>query len=271
MIPSKDIITTKQDIMDALIRLGICKGDIVLVHSSLKSMGYVEGGAEAVINAFLEVLSPDGTLVMPTLIQKDFVNAYQTWYMDKPSDTGYITEVFRKFPGAVRSNQATHSVAALGKIAVELTKEHTAYGHRFGAFGDTPFSKSSLWQKLFDLNAKVVMAGVGLEYNTCKHLIEYILVEERLQFIQDPKKVEEEKAKLVNYFNGLNGKVWPSFGADKMQEAFRESGLLHETTCQNAVFYTFRAGDTGKLLYRAGKEHSRQWFTQDAVKWLEGE
>lgn len=70
-----------------------------MVHSSLKSLGYVEGGADTVIQAFLDTIEESGTLVMPTLIQKDFANAYKTWYLDKPSDVGYITEVFRNYSG----------------------------------------------------------------------------------------------------------------------------------------------------------------------------
>lgn len=82
------VAVTRRDIVDALRRLGVSRGDVVLVHSSLKSLGYVEGGADTVIQAFLEAVGEEGTLVMPTLIQKDFANAYKTWYLDKPSDVG---------------------------------------------------------------------------------------------------------------------------------------------------------------------------------------
>lgn len=267
-----DTIVTKQDIQDALNRLGITVGDIVLVHSSLKSMGHVDGGAETVIKAFLEVLTPEGTLVMPTLVQNNFETAYNTWHMDKPSDTGYITEVFRKYPGSIRSDQATHPVSANGKLAKEITDGHTSFGDRYGIFGDTPFSASSPWQKLFDLNAKVVMVGVDLTYNTLKHLIEYILVEERLNSISDPIKLEEEKAKLWHYSRfHVEGQIWPFFNGPKHQEAIDKAGLLNKTTCGNATFYTYRAGDTGRLLYRLGKENPEQWFTPEAAKWLKGE
>lgn len=267
-----DIIVRKQDVIDALKCLGIAAGDIVLVHSSLKSMGHVEGGAETVIEAFLDVLTPEGTLVMPTLVMKDFRNAYKTWNIDKPSDTGYITEVFRKYPGSVRSDQATHSVAANGKLAVELTREHTAYGERYGIFGDTPFSASSPWQKLYDLNAKVVMVGIDLTYNTLKHLMEYILVGERLNSITDPDKFKEEKAKVWHHSNyNAEGQIWPFFDGPKHQEAIDKAGLLKRTTCGNATFYTYRAGDTGKLLYKLGKENPEEWFSPEAAKWLKGE
>lgn len=64
-------VVTLKDVVRAVKELGVTQGDIVLVHSSLKSMGHVEGGAETVIGGFMEAVGADGTLVMPTLSQKD--------------------------------------------------------------------------------------------------------------------------------------------------------------------------------------------------------
>ncbi len=83
---------------------------------------------------------------MPTLSMKDFEHAYDSWHINKTSDAGYITELFRRMKGVYRSDHATHSVAAIGKLAKELTKGHTAFGTRYGIFGDYPFSHSSPWQ-----------------------------------------------------------------------------------------------------------------------------
>ena len=70
---------SKSDIIQSLKELGLRQGDIVLVHSSLKSFGYVEGGADTVIDAFLEVVGETGTLVMPTLSIKNFYHVYEEW------------------------------------------------------------------------------------------------------------------------------------------------------------------------------------------------
>jgi len=113
---------TKTDIVDALRRLGIAAGDVVMVHSSMKSFGRVEGGAQTIIDAFEEVLTREGTLAMPTLCQGSVVRAYENWYMDKPSDVGYLTEYFRKQMYVYRSDHPTHSAAARGKRAYELTE-----------------------------------------------------------------------------------------------------------------------------------------------------
>ena len=63
--------TTKQQIVGALRNLGVSQGTILLVHSSLSSMGRVDGGANTVIDALLEALGPDGTLLMPTHPARD--------------------------------------------------------------------------------------------------------------------------------------------------------------------------------------------------------
>ena len=57
---------TQSEIQQSLKDLGLGPGDHVLVHSSLSSLGPVEGGAVTVVDAFLDVLSPEGTLVVPT-------------------------------------------------------------------------------------------------------------------------------------------------------------------------------------------------------------
>ena len=99
-------MVTRDDVKQAALAAGVCPGDILLVHSSFKSLGPVEGGAETVIAGLLDALGESGTLVLPTFVQKDFANAYNTWHINKPSDTGYLTEYFRKLPGVLRSDQS---------------------------------------------------------------------------------------------------------------------------------------------------------------------
>ena len=112
---------TKQEMVASLRALGIKEGDTVVVHSSFKSLGPVDGGAETVVAAFLEAVGAEGTVVFPTLCQKDFEHAYENWHLDAPSDIGYLTNYFRKLPDAKRSDQATHSIAAIGKVAPTAT------------------------------------------------------------------------------------------------------------------------------------------------------
>ena len=132
-------MTDLYSVRDALCTLGVTDGDILLFHSSLKSFGYIEGGADAVIDGALLAVGDCGTLVAPTLVQRDFANAYKNWDKNRtPSDVGRITEVFRKRPEALRSDQATHSVAAIGPMAKFLTEGHTARR----STGTTPLRKA---------------------------------------------------------------------------------------------------------------------------------
>src|SRR5690349_3325295 len=135
---------TQKQITNAVRALGVAPVDCLLVHSSLKSFGHVEGGAQTVVNALLECAS---TVVMPTF-------NYDRFEFDPittPSLTGAITEAFRKAPGATRSLHPTHSVCAIGPLAKELCRGHENT-HPFG-------EASPLW-KLWKRNGQILLIGV---------------------------------------------------------------------------------------------------------------
>lgn len=100
--------------------LGLKEGDIILVHSSFKSFGGVEGGSQTVINAFLYILGSEGTLIMPTFTFKfcEEYNETGEGYFDvdnTPSEMDILTEIVRKMPRAKRSVNPINSVAVYGK------------------------------------------------------------------------------------------------------------------------------------------------------------
>ena len=112
---------TRDDISQALRALGLAAGDVVMVHSSLRSIGYVEGGADAVVDALLDVLGSSGTLVVPTFTPSHGHEADPVFDPARdPSEVGRITEVVRTRPGARRSVHLLHSVAALGGRSAEI-------------------------------------------------------------------------------------------------------------------------------------------------------
>ena len=227
---------TKADIMRTLTQLGIQPGDLVLFHSSLKSMGHVEGGAQTVIDAFLEQVGPEGTVVVPTLVKQSFPIAYEIWDKDTtPSEVGHITEVFRTMPGSLRSDQATHSVAAFGKLAQELTCEHSTYGPRPGYFGEYAFSYSSPWQKMYEQNAKMVFIGVSTLFGTMRHLPEHVAVEKVLK--KHPEAIES----LRKYNGPIDGTFWPDIKWKLFDTMFRENGQLVSATCGDATFQCIEA------------------------------
>ena len=171
----------KEEILSALRSLGLEKGDTVMVHTSLSKIGYVCGGAQTVIEALTQTVGGEGTLMMPSqswknLDPEDGVHwdvDRQYWQVirdnwpayDKhltPTNTmGAVAEMFRSWPGAVRSDHPARSVAAWGKHAQELTQGHDLSN----IFGD-----GSPLGRLYDLDGKVLLIGVGYEKNTSLHL-----------------------------------------------------------------------------------------------------
>ena len=153
-------MVTKQDILFSLALMGIQSGDLLLVHSSLSSIGQVEGGANTVIDALLEAIGPKGTLVMSTLTGWDSSFDAQT----TPSAVGILSETFRLRPGVLRSLHPVHSVAALGQFAEYITEGHELC--ETGCGEGTPY-----W-KIAELGGKILLLGVDMDRNTMMHTLE---------------------------------------------------------------------------------------------------
>ena len=151
----------KADIAEGLAALGIGPGDALLLHSALSSLGRVEGGAQAVVEAFLSVLGTQGTLVVPTL--PDVSKPYAP--ESSPSTVGQLTEAVRQWPGALRSRHPTHAVAAVGAQAAYLT-----VGHEL----TLPCGPESPYGKLGALRGWVLLLGVDQDRNTTWHAAETI-------------------------------------------------------------------------------------------------
>ena len=147
-----------------LINLGLKSSDVILMHSSLYSLGFVEGGAKTVIDTLLSVLY-DGTLLLPALSYGS-VNAENPVFNIKttPSCVGAISEYFRTRTGVKRSLHPTHSVCGAGKYADEILSKH--------GMDDTPAGANSPFALLPEFDGKVLMLGCGLGPNTSIHAIE---------------------------------------------------------------------------------------------------
>jgi aminoglycoside N3'-acetyltransferase len=160
-------------------RLGVAPGDVVFFHSSLASLGYVEGGAETVIEGFLEAVGPCGTLAVPVfnLIAGDRKAAWNV--KTCPSTVGLVTEAFRLRPDALRSDHYSHSIAAIGPRAAELVADHfVPPGRRLedhAAFGlGSPFAKLVAW------DARYVFLGTDWTTATLLHYVECFFHDRRL-------------------------------------------------------------------------------------------
>ncbi len=155
---------TYQDLMRDLENLRIDSRGTVLVHSSMKSIGPVEGGADTVLDALMDYMK-DGLLVLPTHTWA-LVNAKNPYFhVDKtPTNVGILTELFRKRPGVVRSFHPTHSVAAYGKDAGEFIAGEEKH--------DTPCARGSVYGKLLDREGTILLVGVDHRRNTFIHGVE---------------------------------------------------------------------------------------------------
>jgi aminoglycoside 3-N-acetyltransferase len=150
---------TRADFVAGLRALGLGGGDTVMLHCSLSSLGRVEGGADGLIDAVLEAVSPDGTVMMPVL-----PDLYQPFDVHtSPSTVGLVSEVFWRRPEALRSLHPSHSVAAIGARARWLTEGHEDCD---------PHGIGSPYDRLRSLNGWIVLLGVDHDRNTMLHLAE---------------------------------------------------------------------------------------------------
>ncbi|MFW6368613.1 MAG: AAC(3) family N-acetyltransferase [Spirochaetota bacterium] len=155
---------SKSSILEQIHSLGISHSDTVLIHSSLRAIGAVDGGADTLLDAFEEYLH-DGLLVLPTHTWRQINADYNIFDpQTEPSCVGALTERFRLRSETVRSWHPTHSVAAAGGDAADFT----AGEHRW----DTPCPRGSCWGKLYDRDAKVLFVGCTLRSNTLLHGVE---------------------------------------------------------------------------------------------------
>jgi aminoglycoside 3-N-acetyltransferase len=170
VMPSSNDSVSREIISHDLRQLGVRSGMELLVHSSLSRIGYVDGGANAVIDALLEAVdAAEGTLLVPTLTGTSADSP------ERPPEfharesrcwTGTIPETLRLRPEAWRSLSPTHSVAAIGKSAFELTRGHEDCW--------TTCGYGSPYYRLCRRGGSILLLGVTLESNTTFHTVEEV-------------------------------------------------------------------------------------------------
>ena len=180
---------TRESLARDLDQLGVMTGNRLIVHTSMRSLGWVNGGAVAYVQALQDAVGSTGSIVMPTqsgdysdpsgwrhpAIPVEWVAevkrtmpAYDpavtpTWRM------GTVSELFRTLPGVIRSNHPSGSFAAWGQGAEQIIADHGA--QRIGE--ESPVAR------LYDLDGRMLLVGVGYNRNTCFHYSEYRAVATR--------------------------------------------------------------------------------------------
>ena len=146
-------------------RIGLTNGDVLLVHSSFKSFGGVEGGPQTVIDALISVLGDEGTLIVPRF-NFDFSTYGTPWDVrSTPSHMGIISEFVRKDSRSRKVFHPIYPFSIIGKHADELIK------HRYkGGYG-----KDSIFNQLRVLDAKIIQIDKVYKSTTIIHHVEEIL------------------------------------------------------------------------------------------------
>ncbi|HET7402765.1 MAG TPA: AAC(3) family N-acetyltransferase [Usitatibacter sp.] len=174
---------TAQSLRAQLSALGIAPGEVLLVHCSLGALGWVCGGAVAVIEALLGAVGALGTVAMPA--HSTHLSEPSAWSNPPVPDTwwsairetmpafdarrtptrnvGAVAELFRTWPEAVRSDHPTSSIAAIGPHAASIVSAQPL---------EDPMGGAAPLARLYDLDARIVLAGVGHDRNTALHLAE---------------------------------------------------------------------------------------------------
>ncbi len=174
---------TRRSLAADLRTLGVEAGSTLLVHSSLSRLGWVAGGAVAVIQALLDALGDDGTLVMPAY-STELTDPEHWHHPPVPSSwwpvirdespafdpaitptrgLGTIAETFRRWPGVIRGQHPHVSFAARGPQAAAVVTPHDL---------DAELGEGSPLAHLYDLGAQVLLLGVGHGNNSSLHLAE---------------------------------------------------------------------------------------------------
>jgi aminoglycoside 3-N-acetyltransferase len=157
---------TQEELKQSLLSAGIQPGDHLMVHASLSKMGFIEGGADTVVEVLKEIVGAEGLILMPTSpiarLQLDYVSANPSFdVLNTTSAMGKVSEVFRTSDGVVRSYHPTEPVAAWGAQAYEYIKDHTNK--------NTPYHWDSPYGKLIQHGGKILYIGVTLD-NAGTHL-----------------------------------------------------------------------------------------------------
>ncbi len=239
---------TRESLLDDLRNSGINPTGVLMVHSSVKSVGECENGADDILDALIEFME-NGLLVLPahtwdTVVWTSFDsgntpvgenNVYDP--AETPSCVGVLTNLFLKRNGVVRSLHPTHSVAAAGKNAAEFVKGEE--------LTNSPCPRNGCYGKLYDLNAQILFLGCGLTKNTFLHGVEEwnnipgrLTEKPQTLYIKTGKGLIE-CPQYRHYFPG--GDVSENYG--KVEKDLLEAG---------AADY-FKIGDAGCVLLSAVK------------------
>lgn len=237
---------TKRNIYDILSRRGVRPGDSILVHSSLRSIGLIEGGPDALIDGLMEVVGPAGTLLMPAF---NYTRPLPSPYFDPrttPSRAGALTEIFRNRPGTQRSLHPTHSVAAQGKRAEEFLADH----HKNLAFGI-----GSPIDRLSREGGYVLLIGVTHLANSCIHVGESHARVKKFYWVDGPLPIAKlllPDGEILDYPLDCSSSCSKAFNS--VEYPLRRKNLIIDLTLGNAICFLMKGIDVIETIVQMIRE-----------------
>lgn len=242
---------SKESIIEGLQELGLKKGDVVLVHSDLRSLGkarelvkFPNCGADLVIDAFLETVGPEGLVIMPTFT-KAFApgepgpdgEVYDP--AETPSRVGSITDVFWRRPEAKRSSQPTHPVAAIGNRAEELCEAPD---------DQSTFDRRGPWGKMYDWDAWICWFGTDNRTNTTVHVVEDWMELPYMAEAYALVKGEDGEAKKVKVTMSPAGPRDFYKENSKSAKVLEDSGVIKRAEVGNSTVSLLKVKDCHRVL-----------------------
>ncbi len=229
--------------------MGIAEGSHIMLHSSLSSIGYVDGGAKGLAEALREALGPEGTVIVPVFRSAIRSDAYgvrdcedcrgrRLCESNEPGTTGAVTEAVRLSPGALRSCHPTSPWAGVGGKAGYLLEGH--------GMSPTQCGKDSPFFRLMELDGLVVLLGVGINRFTNVHAVEDVLNVPFLGFYDKKRRHSPYtiSARRIQYQYPL-----------LLEAAMREAGIITDGKVGAAPVILMRARDVGSFLWTAVKDN----------------
>ncbi|GAA4029071.1 BA2930 family N-acetyltransferase [Allokutzneria multivorans] len=244
------------DLTEGWLRTGVAEGMTLIVHSSLSSLGEVDGGAATVVESLLSVVGPEGTVVTPAFtphvtdpspehhaVPDDELlrrrAAVPLFHPDLPTTMGAVAEALRARPDSVRSSHPQASVAAVGARAQEIVSRQPlgfALGH------DSPFAR------LHDVDARILLIGVGHDRNSFLHHVESLTPAPRLKVRRFPSTINEERVWVETVDVGDdNGTFFPQIGREFEQHAGVRPVTVGKAACVLVPTKPFRAFAIARL------------------------
>ena len=262
---SNNFFVTKDDITQGLVNLGLKTGDLLMVHSSLSSIGFVEGGAKTIVDCLLDVLGNEGTLVVPTFTYPSAFtdSADEMWVFD-PSSTnsgvGSITNEVIRRSSSRRSIHLWHSVSSIGPLSELIVSAGRSSAWDF----DSPMS----W--ILSNGGSILLLGVPYQNLTAIHVWE---VEFQVDYRRDyyiERRLRKPDGKIEPLLSRVHSpkESYPGQDFNRFGERLEGDNKVNKGSVGNAIARLFSAEDAYSLAKKMYQEDKKCFLkkSQSATK-----